>query len=145
MIRSTEMERCSFCGKTKDQVERLIQGGGKQPSGELPIVFICNECIGLCAHIIGEGTARPRHENLYEPLTPWAEIELDGERYRWSAARVTMSEHDASGKLTSKARPMVMISVGKIGEPAVGVMYEDGTEPTEELAVEAIRRMRGHM
>lgn len=145
MIRSAEMARCSFCGKGKDEVERLIQGGGKQPAGELPVVFICNECIDLCAHIIGAAKSEPRYDKLYLPLTDWAEIEVDGERYRWSAARVTMSEHDASGKLTTKARPMVMLSVGKLGEPAVGVMYEDGTEPTEELAVDAVRRMRAHM
>ncbi|MCL4748587.1 MAG: hypothetical protein KJ015_00415 [Myxococcales bacterium] len=146
------MERCSFCGKSKGEVERLIQGGGKQPAGELPVVFICNECIDLCANIIRPPSpptvvTRPeaRYDKLYLPLTPWAEIEVDGEKYRWSAARVTMSEHDAAGKLTTRARPMVMISVGKLGEPAVGVMHEDGTVPTEELAVEAVRRMRAHM
>ncbi|MBK9002202.1 MAG: ClpX C4-type zinc finger protein [Myxococcales bacterium] len=146
------MERCSFCGKGKDQVERLIAGGGKQPEGELPVVFICNECIELCAHIIHSPSPptvvtrkgerpEPRYDKLYLPLTDRAEIEVDGETYRWSSARVTMSEHDAAGKLTTKARPMVMLSVGKLGEPAVGVMHEDGTVPTEELAVEAIRRM----
>lgn len=140
MIRSAGMDRCSFCGKSKDQVERLIQGG-KTTGGDLPAVFICDECIRLCAHIVGEPAPEPRYDKLYLPLTPWAEIEVDGETYRWSAARVTMSEHDAAGKLTTKARPMVMLSVGKLGEPAVGVMYEDGTEPTEELAVEATRRM----
>lgn len=150
MIRSRGMERCSFCGRDKDEVERLIQGGGKQPARELPIVFICNECIDLCANIIHAPSpptvvTRPeaRYDKLYLPLTPWAEIEVEGERYRWSSARVTVSGLDA-GKLT-QARPMVMISVGKLGEPAVGVMYEDGTEPTEELAVEAVRRMRAHM
>lgn len=152
MIRSMVMVRCSFCGKGKDEVERLIQGGGKQPAGELPIVFICNECIDLCANIIhppspptvvtrrGE-RPEPRYDKLYLPLTPWAEIEVDGERYRWSSARVTVSGLDA-GKLT-QARPMVMLSVGKLGEPAVGVMYEDGTEPTLELAVETIRSRLG--
>lgn len=34
---------CSFCGKGQDQVRRLIAGNG---------VFICDECIGLCADII---------------------------------------------------------------------------------------------
>lgn len=120
------------------------------------MVFICGECVDLCANVIhppspptvvtrkGE-RPEPRYDKLYLPLTDWAEIEVDGERYRWSSARVTMSEHDAAGKLTTKARPTVMLSVGKLGEPAVGMMYEDGTEPTEELAVEAVRRMRAHM
>ena len=37
--------RCSFCGKTQDQVDKLIAGDG---------VYICNECVSLCADIIGE-------------------------------------------------------------------------------------------
>lgn len=36
--------KCSFCGKTQEQVERIIAG----PNG----VFICNECIEACADII---------------------------------------------------------------------------------------------
>ena len=35
--------RCSFCGKTQDQVMQLISGPG---------VFICNECVDLCMDII---------------------------------------------------------------------------------------------
>lgn len=38
--------RCSFCGKSKNEVERLIAG----PNG----VFICNECVELCNNIIQE-------------------------------------------------------------------------------------------
>ena len=34
---------CSFCGKGQDQVRRLIAGNG---------VFICDECVELCADII---------------------------------------------------------------------------------------------
>jgi ATP-dependent Clp protease ATP-binding subunit ClpX len=46
--------RCSFCGKSQDQVQRLIAG----PSG----VYICDECIDLCREIIEEeqSTAKPR-------------------------------------------------------------------------------------
>lgn len=35
--------KCSFCGKNQDQVKRLIAGPG---------VYICDECIDLCADII---------------------------------------------------------------------------------------------
>jgi len=35
--------RCSFCGKTQENVERLIAG---------PNVFICDECIKVCNHIL---------------------------------------------------------------------------------------------
>jgi ATP-dependent Clp protease ATP-binding subunit ClpX len=38
--------RCSFCGKSQDQVQRLIAG----PGG----VYICDECIDLCREIIEE-------------------------------------------------------------------------------------------
>jgi ATP-dependent Clp protease ATP-binding subunit ClpX len=38
--------RCSFCGKTQDQVQRLIAG----PGG----VYICDECVDLCREIIEE-------------------------------------------------------------------------------------------
>ena len=37
--------RCSFCGKTQDQVRRLIAGPG---------AYICNECIALCQEILAD-------------------------------------------------------------------------------------------
>ncbi len=37
--------RCSFCGKTKNEVRKLIQGPG---------VFICDECVELCNEILAE-------------------------------------------------------------------------------------------
>ena len=43
--RGPSMHRCSFCGKTQDQVRRLVAG---------PNVFICNECILLCQEIISD-------------------------------------------------------------------------------------------
>ncbi|HEX8919800.1 MAG TPA: ClpX C4-type zinc finger protein, partial [Chloroflexota bacterium] len=41
--------RCSFCGKSQEQVHRLIAG----PGG----VYICDECIDLCQEIIAEEQA----------------------------------------------------------------------------------------
>ena len=38
--------RCSFCGKTQDQVRKLIAGTGN--------VYICDECVELCAELIDE-------------------------------------------------------------------------------------------
>src|SRR5690554_6805895 len=37
--------KCSFCGKTQEQVRRLVAGPG---------VYICDECIELCQEIIEE-------------------------------------------------------------------------------------------
>lgn len=37
--------RCSFCGKTQEQVRKLLAGGG---------VYICDECVDRCSEIIME-------------------------------------------------------------------------------------------
>ena len=41
----SESLRCSFCGKSRDEVRKLIAG---------PTVYICDECIELCNDIIAE-------------------------------------------------------------------------------------------
>jgi len=38
-------ELCSFCGKSRKQVDRLVAGPG---------VFICDKCVALCNEIISE-------------------------------------------------------------------------------------------
>ncbi len=65
--------RCSFCGKSQDQVQRLIAG----PGG----VYICDECIDLCREIIDEEQATaankprlqtgkiPTPKKIYEQLS----------------------------------------------------------------------------
>ena len=45
---SARTYRCSFCGKSGEQVERIIAG---------PNVYICNECVTLCNEIIAQGKA----------------------------------------------------------------------------------------
>src|SRR2546426_3177275 len=35
--------RCSFCGKGKDKVRRLVAGPG---------VFICDQCVQLCSEVL---------------------------------------------------------------------------------------------
>ena len=54
--------RCSFCGKTQDQVGRMISG----PNG----AFICDECVDICAEIIEE-------ENLEEKAPASAKEEIN--------------------------------------------------------------------
>ena len=41
-----EKIRCSFCGKSQDQVRKLIAG----PNG----AYICDECVDICSEIIEE-------------------------------------------------------------------------------------------
>ena len=56
--------KCSFCGKTDDQVNKLVAG----PNG----VYICDGCIKLCTEILDndeQETAFLSSENLPKPKT----------------------------------------------------------------------------
>lgn len=69
--------RCSFCGKTQNQVGRLIAGNG---------AYICDECIQLCMSIIGEDLETPMHDNdgnriSFETLPKPAEIKKKLDEY----------------------------------------------------------------
>lgn len=48
--------RCSFCGKTEEQVNKLIAGSAG--------TYICDECVGICSEIIKE-----EMEKDYEDMT----------------------------------------------------------------------------
>jgi len=65
-----EKLKCSFCGKSQEQVRKLVAGPG---------VYICDECIELCTEIIeeelygeSEAPAAPRHtpkpREIYDTL-----------------------------------------------------------------------------
>jgi ATP-dependent protease Clp ATPase subunit len=41
---------CTFCGKARHQVRSLIEGGCSNRATS-QCVFICNECVTLCAQI----------------------------------------------------------------------------------------------
>ena len=51
MAKSTENNiRCSFCGRSQENVDKLIAGNG---------AFICNECVRLCMNILEEDLPKP--------------------------------------------------------------------------------------
>ena len=57
--------RCSFCNKTQDQVKKMIAG----PAG----VYICDECVEICADIVEEEYEDAQEEtsmdiNLLKPV-----------------------------------------------------------------------------
>ena len=65
------LPRCSFCGKTQDQVRRLVAG---------PNVFICNECVMLCHDIIADDLVAPMNaaaQNADIPLPSEMKAVLD--------------------------------------------------------------------
>ncbi len=71
--------RCSFCGKGKDKVRRLVAGPG---------VFICNQCVQLCNEVLrSEGQ---RGDLSIGPDSKVAEVLLD--ELRINAAGLKQSE-----------------------------------------------------
>lgn len=52
---STGNYRCSFCGKSQEEVKKLIAG---------PTVYICDECIELCNEIMMEEWAQEKREDF---------------------------------------------------------------------------------
>ena len=52
---------CSFCGKTQDQVRKLVAGQG---------VYICDECVELCAEIVEEEVGLDEHFELKDVPKP---------------------------------------------------------------------------
>lgn len=66
MARYKDDLRCSFCGKSQDEVRKLIAG----PDG----VYICNECVDICVGIVEEeydfdaAEMDPGEINLLKPV-----------------------------------------------------------------------------
>ena len=58
---SGDLLQCSFCGKSQNQVKKLIAGGG---------VYICDECIELCNEIIEEELNTGAEEQADEKRLP---------------------------------------------------------------------------
>ena len=52
---------CSFCGKSQDEVKKLIAG---------PSVYICNECVDLCNEIIEEEVKHDESDSEHTLLSP---------------------------------------------------------------------------
>jgi ATP-dependent Clp protease ATP-binding subunit ClpX len=61
LTETSDLLKCTFCGKSQKQVRKLIAG---------PSVYICDECIELCNEIIEEelgGVANPHAESIDLP------------------------------------------------------------------------------
>ena len=84
--------RCSFCGKTRDQVTRLVQG--------LNGVCICDECVDACSDIIndaeGGAASSPEvlEEDLAEPILPLEQLPTPHEIYD-ELSQYVMGQEDA--------------------------------------------------
>ncbi len=56
---------CSFCSKRQDEVRKLVAG---------PMVYICDECIGLCNDIIAEEYEKDDYKKKTQSIPKPAEI-----------------------------------------------------------------------
>ncbi|MEA4921312.1 MAG: ATP-dependent protease ATP-binding subunit ClpX [Clostridiaceae bacterium] len=67
--------RCSFCGRSQDEVKRLIAGPG---------VYICNECVEICSDLIHDGDEEDDEGGRFrndEKLPTPAEIKAGLDQY----------------------------------------------------------------
>ena len=78
--RTDDRVRCSFCGKTQDQVRKLIAGSNN--------VFICDECIELCGEILAEELEEEELEGF----------SLDAERQAIINRYMNQTQYDSEGE-----------------------------------------------
>lgn len=115
--------KCSFCGKTQDEVEKMIAGPG---------VYICNECINLSKSIIDEqikiendaaddfGDNFPKPRDIYDYLNEY----VVGQEAAKRALSVAVYNHYK--RITQKADPAVEIqksNIALIGPTGSGKTY----------------------
>ena len=80
--------KCSFCGKSQDEVSRIIAGPG---------VFICNECVELCGEIMDDEVAQgvpsldeiPKPKEIVDVLNDY----VIGQDYAKRALAVAVYNH----------------------------------------------------
>ncbi|MEE1300108.1 MAG: AAA family ATPase, partial [Acutalibacteraceae bacterium] len=83
--------RCSFCGKTQDQVDKLISG--------MNDTFICDECVELCMELVNDdlelkaAQRRQRAQKNAKPLPKPQEIKATLDEYviGQERAKITLS------------------------------------------------------
>jgi hypothetical protein len=101
---------CSFCGKDKDSVAKLVAGPG---------VYICSECIDLCTQILAMETTpeiNPRHE------LPDEELLASLARAQAAAPQIDAAMRDYAGILRARG-----VSWTRIGS-ALGVSKQAAWE-----------------
>lgn len=70
--RTDDTLRCSFCGKSQNEVKKLIAG---------PTVYICNECIDICNEIINDDHHAETAAAVRAPLPRPTEIKAFLDEY----------------------------------------------------------------
>ncbi len=104
--------RCSFCGKGKDKVRRLVAGPG---------VFICDQCVQLCSEVLQSDVQRG--DLSIGPDSEVAEVLLD--ELRINAAGLRQSEDQLQRAVNLLRKNQVAWS--RIGE-AIGTSRQAAWE-----------------
>src|SRR5574338_387676 len=99
--------RCSFCGKSRDEVRKLIAG---------PTVYICDECVNLCNDIIAEDWEEAKEE-ISSKLKKPAEIKHHLDQYVIGQERakriLSVSVHNHYKRISSKEKEVDDIELQK--------------------------------
>jgi ATP-dependent protease Clp ATPase subunit len=101
---------CSFCGKQQDAIAKLIAGPG---------VYICNECVDLCNHILAD--------ELVPRVPGWAERPDDELLSGLARVQTVVSQVEASAHDYVKVLRARGISWTRIGQ-ALGVTKQAAWE-----------------
>ena len=96
-VKSGGKLQCSFCGKSQEDVRKLIAG---------PTVYICDECIELCNDIIAEELEEERGKSLGDLPKP-AEIKAVLDQYVIGQERakktLSVAVHNHYKRINSRA------------------------------------------
>src|SRR5690349_3292742 len=99
--------RCSFCGKSRDEVRKLIAG---------PTVYICDECVNLCNDIIAEDWEEAKEE-ISSKLKKPAEIKHHLDQYVVGQERakriLSVAVHNHYKRISSKEKEVDDIELQK--------------------------------
>ncbi|MGC4099431.1 MAG: ClpX C4-type zinc finger protein [Nitrospira sp.] len=111
--------RCSFCGKSRDEVRKLIAG---------PTVYICDECVNLCNDIIAEDWEEAKEE-ISSKLKKPAEIKHHLDQYVIGQERakriLSVAVHNHYKRISSKEKRSMISNSRRAtflwwGQPAQG-------------------------
>ena len=106
--RTDDRVRCSFCGKTQDQVRKLIAGSKN--------VFICDECIELCGEILAEEL---EEEEEKEPVSPLAGINL----LKPKEIKAFLDEYVIGQDAAKKVLSVAFTTTTNVSPPVQAVMW----------------------